>query len=214
MEDKIIQAYKEMVITGEENINSYTISKSIDISEKDFFEHFSSSEDIGRKIWGNMAEEVIEKLNGSEEFGQYSAREKVLAYYFTYFEVAVEHRTFIEKTACKTTLQRSYRDNFKEFIGDIVQEGVAMDEIVERLSLSNYYPDMLWALHLRLLHYWLNDSSEHFVDTERAIEIYTKVPLQLMGHNLFDSVFETAKFQLESLKPEKMNVDAFNIFRR
>lgn len=202
-----------MVITGEENINSYTISKRLEISEKDFFEHFSSAEDVGRKIWGNMAEEVIEKLNGSEEFGQYSAREKILAYYFTFFEVAVEHRSFIEKTACKTSLMRSYRDNFKEFIGDIVQEGVAMDEIVERLSLSNYYPDMLWALHLRLLHYWLNDASEHFVDTERAIEIYTKVPLQLMGHNLFDSVFETAKFQLESLKPEKLNFEAFNPFR-
>jgi hypothetical protein len=111
-------------------------------------------------------------------------------------------------------LINGYRDAYKEFIGDIVQEGVALEEIVERLSLSSYYPDMLWGLHLRLLHFWLNDASEHFTDTERAIEIYSKLPLEFMGHNLLDSFFETAKFTFEQVKPEKFNLENLNIFRR
>lgn len=214
MEDKITQAYKEMVITGEEPINSFTLCSKIDISEKEFFQHFSSTEDVGRRIWANLAEEVIQGLNASEEVQEYTALNKILAYYFTFFEVALAERSFIEKTFEEKTLLTAYRDKFKEFMGDLVQEGIAMEEIVERLSLSSYYPEMLWQLHARLINFWLNDTSEHFVETEKAIEVYSKLPLELMQHNLFDSVFETVKFGFEQSKPDGLNLDRFNIFRK
>ncbi len=206
MEEKIIEAYKEMLITGEGEINSFTISKKVGISEKDFFQHFNSADDIARKIWSNLADTVIESLNSSELFSSYPPRQKILSYYFTFFETALSERSFIEATINKSKSLKTYKEKFKQFVSDIVQEGIAVEDIKERLTLSNYYPEVLWQLHVRLLHFWLKDVSDRFVETEKAIEVYAKVPLELMGPNLLDSLFETARFDFERLNLQKISV--------
>lgn len=206
MEEKIIDAYKEMLIAGTEEINSYTISRKIDISEKEFFQYFTSADDIARKVWSNLADTVIEQLNSSELYNSYPPRQKILSYYFTFFEVALNERTFIERSAKSGKALEAYKEKFKQFVADIVQEGIAVEDIKERLALSNYYPEGLWQLHVRLLHFWLKDSSEHFVETERAIETYSKVPLELMGPNLLDSVLETFKFDFDRLRTQKVKL--------
>jgi Tetracyclin repressor-like, C-terminal domain len=211
LEQRIIDGYRTMVITGEKPLNSFTLSTKLGITEKEFFSHFSAADDVGRRIWAGMAQEVIDSLNNSEEAKEYTALNKILAYYFTYFEVALAERSFIEATAHNQALVRTYRDKFKEWLGDVIQEGIAMEEIVERLTLGSYYPNMLWQLHLRLLNYWLHDTSEHFVETEKAIEIYSKLPLELMQHNLLDSVLETVKFGFSQLKPDNLSLDRLNL---
>lgn len=204
MINAIVEGYKEMLITGEGEINSYTVSKKVGISEKEFFEHFTSVDDIGRHIWKGLGDSVIEALSGSENFNSFPPRQKILSYFFTFFEDAINERTFIEHTIGESALLSQYKERFKTFIGDIVQEGIAVEDIKERLSLSNYYPDLLWELHLRLIRFWLKDSSEHFVETEKAIEIYSKVPLELMGPNLLDSIFQTVKFDFGRLQLDKL----------
>lgn len=215
MEEKIIEAYKAMLIAGEKPLNSYTLCQKVGMKEKEFFELYSSADDVGRKVFGLLAEEAIEALNASKEAQQYSSQDKIMAYYYTFFQIAVSHRSFIDAAFHKDKgLLRDYRVKYKEYIGDVIQEGIAMEEIVERLSLSSYYPDMLWQLHLRLINFWLADTSEHFVETEKAIAIYSQLPLELMGHNLLDSFLETAKFTFDRFKSGRLDFDIFNAFRR
>lgn len=212
LETRIVEGYKAMVIGGESPINSFTLSTKLGITEKEFFEHYSSAEDVGRKIWAGLAEQVIHSLSESEEVKEYGALQKILAYYYTFFEIALAERTFIEYTLHERGLMRAYRDKFKEWTSDVVQEGIAMEEIVERLSVSTYYPDMLWQLHVRLIEFWLKDTSEHFVETEKAIEIYFKLPSELMQHNILDSVIETVKFGIDQLKPDNFSLDKIPFF--
>lgn len=213
MENQIIDAYREMLISGETEINSFTISKKVGITEKEFFQFFTSPEDIARKIWSNLGDNVIEILNGSELHNSFSPRQKVLSYFFTFFETALNERTFIEKSYEKSDYLSVYKETFKSFMGDVIQEGVATDDIKERLSLSNYYPNVLWELHMKLLRFWMRDTSENFVETEKAVEVYSKVPLELMGPNLLDSVFETLKYGFEQIKFDKIKIDKIKFFR-
>jgi hypothetical protein len=204
MKEQIVDGYKEMLITGDGEINSFTLSKKVGISEKEFFEQFSSVEEVGRYIWLSLGENVIETLNGSESFNSFPPRQKILSYFFTFFEDAVNERTFISRTIDDSNLLTAYKERFKTFVGDLVQEGIAVEDIKERLSLSNYYPNVLWELHVRLIRFWLKDSSEHFTETEKAVEIYSKVPLELMGPNLLDSVFQTLKFDFSRLNFDRV----------
>ena len=206
LETKIIEVYRNLLISGETEINSYTLSQKAEISEKEFFECFSSADDVGRRIWTNLGDAIIEALSGSELYNSYPPRQKILSYYFTFFEVALNERTFIERTFTNSKLTRAYKDKFKLFIGDIVQEGIASEDIKERLSLSNYYPEVLWDLHLKLVRFWLNDSSDKFVETEKAVEMYSRIPLELMGPNLLDSMFETVKFSVSQFKFDKVRI--------
>lgn len=206
MEEKIIAAYKAMLVKGDEEINSFTLSKRAEVSEKEFFELFTSPDDVARRIWSNIGKAVAETLHGSDLYNSYPPRQKVLSYYFTFFEVALTERMFIELSFKHKKLLSVYQTEFKEFMRDVVQEGIANDDIKERLSLSNYYPEVLWELQLRLISFWLNDSSENFTDTEKAVEIYSRVPLELMGHNILDSVLETVKFGVEKFNLPKVNI--------
>jgi hypothetical protein len=203
MEEKIIEAYKEMVIKGDSEINPFTLSQKVGLGEKDFFQYFSSVDDIGRKIWVNLCDAVMLELNQSELYSSYPSRQKILSYFFTFFEIARTERTFITRTVHNDRLVRAYAKKFKEVALDIIQEGIATEDIQERFY-SSYYPDIVWNLHFSLLRYWVNDDSENFVETEKAIEIYSKVPLEIMGPNIFDSIFDSIKFSIKQINLAKI----------
>ncbi len=200
LRERIIAAYKEMVISGEKNISPYTLSKKLGIGEDEFYNYFTTTEQIGRQIWAEIHEKVKDRLEGSEIFAQYSAREKILAYYYTFFEVALPYRSFIKASIDKSYLLTSFKEGFEAFVTDIIQEGIASEEIKERFFIGNVYPNALWGLLLRLIHFWLKDTSEQFIETEKAIDIYSKVILEFMGHNLLDSLVESVKFTFENVK--------------
>lgn len=194
VESRILQAYETMVVMDESPINALTLAERAGVDESTFYQHYANADAVGRQIWANLGEQVFGKLNESETFHSYSAREKLLTIYFTFFDQALTKRLFIERTLDRPALLSSYKDAFLQFVNDVVQEGIASEEIKERLSLSNYYGQMMWELHLRLIRFWLQDDSPRFEKTDRAVEVYAKLPLEFMGHNILDSVLETAKF--------------------
>lgn len=188
-----------MVILGEPDINPYSISKKAGVSEQEFYQFFSSADEVGRKIWARFLDTTMLELSQSDKFNnEYSAREKILTYFFTFINVAREDRTFIIRTCDSEPLLRTYSDMYKDRMSDIVQEGISMEDIKERIY-SGYYSDMLWGLHLMIIKFWAQDDSDKFVETEKAIEIYSKVPLEVMGHNIFDSMYESMKFAVQSI---------------
>ncbi len=206
LETRIIELYKQLTVEGKiKNTSIYTFCKQLSISEADFYQHFASLDAVGRKIWGSYAEEVINALKGSESFSQYSAREKILAYLYTFFENAVKDRSFIEKTYTSFSLLRTYQRRFRAYMMEVIQEGVIADEIKSR-HLEGLYLDVLWGVHWGLIRFWLNDESEGFEETTKAIETYMRVPLELMGQNVLDSAFEAIKFTLGQLKLPKLTL--------
>ncbi|MBX3102235.1 MAG: hypothetical protein KF690_06990 [Bacteroidetes bacterium] len=200
MEDKIIQAYVQMVNSGTTPINAYTVAERAGISETEFYTHFPSAEAVGSRIWLDLGKEVAGILQQSEAYRGYPARQKVLAYYFTFFEAGLKHRMFIRHTFHKDAVVRAYKEEYKQLMSELVQEGLDTDDMKNRLTLSNHYPRILWELHQKLVRFWLRDQSEGFTQTEKAIESYSRLPLDFMGPNLIDSVADTLKFELERHK--------------
>lgn len=206
LEVRIIDLYKQLVV--EEKIRKMTVfsfCKALDISEADFYKHFASLDAIGRKIWASYAEEVISTLKSSETYQSYTAREKILAYFFTFFENAVKDRSFISKTYTNFSLLRGYQRKFRAHMAEVIQEGVIADEIRSR-HLENLYLDVLWGLHWGLIQFWLMDESPGFEDTEKAIETYLRIPLELMGQNVLDSAYEALRFTLGRFKFPKITI--------
>ncbi|MCS6789578.1 MAG: TetR family transcriptional regulator C-terminal domain-containing protein [Bacteroidia bacterium] len=206
LETRIQELYKQLVVEDKiAKMNVYSFCKALDISEADFYKHFASLDAIGRKIWSSYADEVISALKSSETYNSYTAREKILAYFFTFFENVVKDRTFIRKTYTQFTLLRSYQRKFRTHIAEVIQEGVIADEIQSR-HLENLYLDVLWGIHWGLIQFWLNDESPNFEDTEKAIETYMRVPLELMGQNVLDSAYEALRFTLSRFKLPRITI--------
>ncbi|MCX7607275.1 MAG: TetR family transcriptional regulator C-terminal domain-containing protein [Bacteroidia bacterium] len=206
LEARIVDLYKQLVVEDKlKKMSVFSFCKLLDISEADFYKHFASLDAIGRKIWASYADEVIAALKSSETYSSYSAREKILAYLFTFFEHVVKDRSFIGKTYLHFTLLRTYQRKFRTHMAEVIQEGVISDEIQSR-HLENLYLDVLWGIHWGLIQFWLNDESEGFQDTEKAIETYMRVPLELMGQNVLDSAYEVLRFTLNRFKLPRITI--------
>jgi AcrR family transcriptional regulator len=197
MENALTSAYVSMVNADAHAINPHTVAEKAGVSEADFYQHFPSVEAIGSRVWLDLGKEVAQILQESEAYRSYPARQKVLSYFFTFFDVALKHRTFVSKTWCQEAVTKAYKDEFKLLMSELVREGIDSDDIKDRLTLSSQYPKVLWELHQKLVGFWLKDQSEGFTDTEKAVESYSRLPLELMGPNLFDTVLDTFKFELE-----------------
>ncbi len=196
LEARIVELYKQLTVEKKiRKMSVYAFCKLLDISEADFYKHFASLDSVGRKIWTQYADEVIQTLKSSETYASYSAREKILAYLFTFFEMAVKDRSFIAETYMQFSLLRGYQRKFRNHMAEVIQEGVIAEEIQSR-HLETLYLDVLWGLHWGLIQFWLHDESEGFQDTEKAIETYMRVPLELMGQNVLDSAYEAIRFTL------------------
>lgn len=209
-EDAILQAYADMVLEDVCPITVHQLAQRAGITEEEFYKHFSQVSAVPQRIYDKLGQTLQAKLEGSETYLNYSAREKILAYFFTLFELALAQRSFIQKTHCQHGVWQAYEQRFATLMNEVVQEGIASGELRDRLSLSQYYPKLLWPLHQQLVHFWLHDTSPEFADTEKAVEVYCKLPLELMGYNLIDTVAERLKFEWEQIQKTDFFKRIFN----
>lgn len=196
---QLIDAYKRLVSAGE-HPTELDLATAAGLDEAGFHSHFASVDAVGRAAWAQFAERTVARLDTSEAYRSYGARERVLAYSFTFFADAPAERSFIRHTWDRSTLVSDYRTAYQNFVSGVLQEGIALDEVQARFGLDNTYPAWLWSVHCGLIGFWLDDESPDFAETERAIETRHKLPLEFMGRNILDSVWETVAFELEQLK--------------
>lgn len=200
----IVQAYKQLVAEGTKNPSKEQLMEAAKATEKAFDEYFDGPDEVGRKAWSDYAATIQKQTESSEAYQAYGAREKMIAYFFSLFEIMAPDRAFVGVTYCNSSLITDYRLAFRGHMQQLVDEGIVMGDLVDRFQLSQYYTDILWGLHQQLVGFWLKDESEDFTATERAIEVYSKVPLEFMGHNLVDSVIESVTFAIENLKLDRL----------
>lgn len=93
---KITAAYKEFVLlNGHKPASIYKFCIDIGITEEEFYTHFGSFEGLEKQLWKEFADETVRRLKADKSFSGFSAREKILAFYFTLLEVMKLSRSFI-----------------------------------------------------------------------------------------------------------------------
>jgi AcrR family transcriptional regulator len=172
----------------------------------DFFEHYQSIKELEREIWGEFFEETIQRLHAEPVFAEYTAREKLLAFYFTLIDVLKEHEGFSRYylRSAHYLPQPSFlklsKDTYRRFIGQIIAFGKESGEVVDRFVLSDQYDEIIWFQLLFILKFWSDDDSEDSQMTDAAIEKAVNTIFDLMGRNPIDSIFDFGKFVVQNRK--------------
>ena len=84
-----------------------------------------------------------------------------------------------------------------EAISNLVEEGVATQEIAKRLYITDKYHYALWSQPVSIIKFWVKDESKNFEDTDALIEKTVNFSFDLMNPNGFDSFFDLAKFHIQ-----------------
>lgn len=201
--DTIIDAYIDYVLTEQkEPASIYAFAKHLGIEESEFYQHFNHFSAIETAIWNEAVVLAINSLKTSTEFNAYTAREKVLGFFYTLIEVLNKRRSFFVYSLGNNPIRFKTPEAMKtpimEFAKEVVQEGLAGKELEERKFLSDRYHEAVWLNALFILKFWIEDKSQGFEKTDAAIEKSVNLMIELMGKSALDSMLDLGKFLFQN----------------
>ena len=213
--EQISDAYIDYVLTHNESPKSvYDFAKKLDITEAEFYNYFASFIAIEKSVWASLTLEAADKIKEQEIWPQYSSREKILSFFYSYIELLKTKRSFIiyslKKHAKKLSAPEvlsAVKPIFENFAEDIIQEGLDSGELAQRKYFTKRYKDGLWMQFLFIVNFWSEDDSNDFEKTDEAIEKGINVVFDLFQRSLIDNLFEYGKFLARNGKfKEKMGI--------
>ncbi len=179
----------------------YKFTDATDVSKEHFYQYFEDIAGLERALWNQQLALTLQTLQGDPEYLNYTAREKLLAFYYTLFEVLNENqyvlRLVLNRSKLPGILPRCLKDFKKRFcdqVQHIIQEAINSGEIESRPLISDYYIHLIWAQCLFLLRIWKNDRSHNQATTDEAVERVVNLVMDLLAHNSIDAMAGFSKF--------------------
>ena len=208
VDEKIVSAYREQLLSeGQRPVSVYKFALDLGISEEEFYNLFGSFDGLDRFVWNRLVERTITRLEADDAYAAFSAREKVLAFYFTLAEELKAQRSMIvyyleltPRLELVPWFLKSFKTTFDNYIQNILEGGKADGEIAKRPMFDKQYPRLFW-IHLGfILHFWKDDTSAGFENTDAAIEKSVNLAFDLIGKGAVDSVIDFGKFLYQTKK--------------
>lgn len=186
---------------GKKPVSVFAFCQSLSVSEVDFYDLFASFDAIEKDLWRSWFEETIAKLKTGEEYGQYSVRDKLSAFYFAWVQHLRQYRSYILLQKDRYIVPGphvekldTFRTAFYDYINDLLREGYQSGEVKERKFISDQFVHGFWVQALFVLRYWIRDDSPGFEMTDAAIDKAVTLSFQLIGTNTLDSLIDFGKF--------------------
>ncbi len=203
MEKAVIrEAYRKYFLeNGKRPVSIYSFCQQLNTDEEIFYRNFSSFDAIEKDIWLSLFHETCEKLVEDETYRNYSAREKLLSFYFLWVQHLLKNRSYIllqfrrfPSSGPHLNQMGSFRIAFYDFIRELIKAAYQSGEIKERKYISDQYVHGFWVQALFVLRYWIGDDSERFEMTDAAIEKAVNLSFQLISTQTLDSILDFGKF--------------------
>ncbi|MFD1258230.1 TetR family transcriptional regulator C-terminal domain-containing protein [Mucilaginibacter terrae] len=200
--ESIQSAYIDYVLTeGHEPKSVYLFAKHNEMTEEEFYRFFGSFEAVEQNIWAGFATRTITEIKVQDIWGQYSARERALSFFYSFFELLKGSRSFAIYSLKKQPRSMSsprvlhhMHTIFESFAEEILRDGLETGELTDRKFFSNKYKDALWMQLGFVLKFWINDNSAGFEKTDEAIEKGVNVTFDLFERSPIDNLLDYGKF--------------------
>src|SRR4051812_43255867 len=168
--ESIQKAYIDFVLTeGEQPKSVYIFAKKNKMTEEEFYRFFGSFDAIEESVWIDFANKALIEIKTQEIWPQYSAREKALSFFYSFFELLKSSRSFAVYSIKKEPRMLSsprvlegLKAVFEAFAENILNEGIETGELSDRKFFSKRYKDALWIQFGFVLNFWINDNSAGF----------------------------------------------------
>ena len=203
---KIKDAYVNHVLEhGARPTSIFKFVKDIKVKEELFYDHFNSFENVEKHIWMDLFDNTVSAIQSDEVYAEYSAREKMLAFYYTFIEQLKSNRSYIlqsipkgKKPDLNPYYLESVKAGYNEWVAEVLLEAKETEEILNRPIIGDRYGDGLWLQFLFVLGFWVKDDSKSFEKTDAAIEKAVNLSFDLMGRGPLDAMLDFGKFLFQN----------------
>ena len=209
-ENQIITYYMDYVLEHNENPKSvYAFAKINNFEESKFYEYFGSFEVVEKHVFKAFLDNTLKVLVESEDYQLFDARNKLLSFYFTFFENLTANRSYVlfALNRHKTTLKNlsvltDLKKGFMRFIDSLDIETLDIQE--ERIDKfqRRAVQESAWVQLLLTMKFWMDDTSASFEKTDIFIEKSVNTSFDVFNVAPLKSVIDLGKF----LFKEKMQM--------
>ncbi|MBU2928661.1 TetR family transcriptional regulator C-terminal domain-containing protein [Winogradskyella psychrotolerans] len=198
----IISFYMDYVLTHDKKPNSvYAFAKDNNFEEQKFYEFFNSFELLEQSIFKVFFDNTISVLHKSEDYHSFDARNKLLSFYFTFFEVLTANRSYVihalksDKNKLKSLKTLSLlRKSFTDYIGHLGIKTIDLkQEKLEDLK-HKALKESAWVQLLITMKFWLDDTSALFEKTDVFIEKSVQASFDVIDTTPLKSLIDFGKF--------------------
>lgn len=197
----IITSFMDYTLENEHYPKSvYKFCKDNNLDEKTFYKYFGSLDAVKSMIWESFYDNVMSLLEKDLNFDVSKPKDKLLSFYFTFFEVLLLNRSYVlfalsgeEKILSKMGQLSSLRKLFKAFATELIEEGNS-----EKPSYLQHPPQIFseaaWVQLGFLLKFWMEDTSKAFEKTDQAIEKSVQTAFDVFDNTPVSTLIDFGKF--------------------
>ena len=198
----ILSIYMESVLENEQfPLSVYRFCKINAIEESKFYKTYASLDSLKHEVWQAFFENTIDLIHKNQRFDELSRKDRLLTFYFTFFEVLLLNRSYVffalnslGSSMSAIGQRKKLKKCFKDFSTDLIEEGN-----VDKTTKITQHPVVLfseaaWVQLLFLLKFWLDDTSEGFERTDEAIEKSVNVAFNVFDNTQLEALFDFGKF--------------------
>ncbi|WP_458626022.1 TetR family transcriptional regulator C-terminal domain-containing protein [Winogradskyella sp. PC D3.3] len=197
-----ISFYMDYVLTHNHKPNSvYAFAKDHNFEEQKFYEYFSSFEILEQSIFKIFFDNTLAVLEKSDDYQSFDARNKLLSFYYTFFEILTANRSYVvhalntDKNQLKSLKTLSHlKKSFTNYIDHLDIKTIDLkEEKLEKLK-NRGLKESAWFQLLVTLKFWLDDTSLAFEKTDVFIEKSVQASFDLIDTTPLKSLIDFGKF--------------------
>ena len=200
--DALIAVYMDYVLEHEKTPRSvYKFAKDNDMTEQDFYKYYGSFEGLRKAIWDRFFENAMEVMQKSKEYATFSNREKLLTFFYTFFEVLTANRSYVLYTLSEHEMSlknidqlKNLRKRIKNYAKTLIQDGNSDKTLKLFQQNEMIFSEGVWVQFLFLLKFWMDDNSAAFESTDVAIEKSVNTVFDLFDNTPLERVVDLGKF--------------------
>ena len=197
----IITSFMNFTLENDQYPKSvYKFCQVSEIEEKTFYKFFGSLDGVKTIIWETFYDNAMLLLEKDENFKIAKPKEKLLSFYYTFFEVMLLNRSYIlfalsggEKIMTKMGQLSSLRKTFKDFTSELIEDG-NVDKPSYLQHPPKIFSEAAWFQLGFLIKFWIEDTSADFEKTDQAIEKSVQTAFDVFDNTPLSALLDFGKF--------------------
>ncbi|MEJ2113807.1 MAG: TetR family transcriptional regulator C-terminal domain-containing protein [Flavobacteriaceae bacterium] len=179
----------------------FSFAKINNFEEQIFYKYFSSFNAVEEHVFRAFFDNTIDVLEKSEDYETFEARNKLLSFYYTFFENLTANRSYVlyalnhYKNKLNNLKQLSkLKHSFVEYIENLGIELIETKQDQLNKIQRNGLKESAWIQFILTLKFWMDDTSASFEKTDVFIEKSVNTSFDVLNVAPLKSLIDFGKF--------------------
>jgi hypothetical protein len=200
--EDIVSIYMDEVLEkGQKPKSVYHFAKENNFTEAEFYAFFGTLEGLEKEIFRLFFANTIDLLNKNTEYLEYDMKNKMLSFYFTFFEILTANRSYVlqslkfDRNPLKNLVQlTTLRNSFKEYVSEILTDDYRLEQEKLQKFQEKGIQESAWLQLMLTIKFWVDDESAAFEKTDIFIEKSVNASFELMNVAPLNHLIDLGKF--------------------